>query len=535
MKVIANKYRLIKLIGSGGMGEVFLGEVLGSYGFKRKIAVKLLPHDVRKDRIFREAFIHEATTLAGISHPNLVKVFDFGDAGDRLFLCMEYIKGFSLRELLGKTEKWGEKIPLEIVVKIVSEILEGLHYIHGRGVVHGDLTPKNIMMGLNGEFKILDFGLSRSFCQTSSSIPLGGKAGYIAPEVKKEKKILPASDIYSLGAVIKMIRGGQEMHGAAQSEISLVTHKALMDLGDLCLSQAHDQRPRTAVLLERVKEMRRNLDSGFEIKDYLNQLYSEDSYTFVFPKRAGMKERGKKYIPFSLLMVILTLTFATLYLLFHSEMKKISELPVEQAASQMHEIEIKRDDDRGLKPERGTSGADTFSSEKESISGRGSLPEVKEDEAAVSEKKQLARDNDRFEVRSYPVNASVFLNGENIGKTPLDVALKLFDREVINTLRFSLKGYKEKSVDVSHDSTDRSREILVILERAKGILSVNVNPWAYVFVDGEKIGTTPIIKEVLSAGKHTLLLTNDKLGVSMSKSVEIKEGETMVVIEDFYR
>jgi serine/threonine-protein kinase len=162
MKVIANKYRLIKLIGSGGMGEVFLGEVLGSYGFKRKIAVKLLPHDVRKERIFREAFIHEATTLAGISHPNLVKVFDFGDAGDRLFLCMEYIKGFSLRELLGKTEKWGEKIPLEIVVKIVSEILEGLHYIHGRGVVHGDLTPKNIMMGLNGEFKILDFGLSRS-------------------------------------------------------------------------------------------------------------------------------------------------------------------------------------------------------------------------------------------------------------------------------------------------------------------------------------------------------------------------------------
>jgi hypothetical protein len=281
--------------------------------------------------------------------------------------------------------------------------------------------------------------------------------------------------------------------------------------------------------------MRRNLDSGFEIKDYLNQLYSEDSYTFVFPKRAGMKERGKKFIPLSLLMVILTLTFTTLYLLFYSDLKKKRELPVEQAASQMHEIEIIREDDRGLKPEKGTRGADTSSREQESISGRGSFPEVKEDESAVSEKKQLARDDDRFFVRSYPVNASVFLNGENIGKTPLDVVLKFFDKEGMNTLRFSLKGYKEKIVDISHDSSDRSREILVILERAKGLLSVNVNPWAYVFVDGEKIGTTPIIKEVLSAGEHTLLLNNDKLGVSMRKSLEIKEGETMVVIEDFYR
>ncbi|NIO15831.1 MAG: protein kinase [Deltaproteobacteria bacterium] len=536
MKVIANKYRLIKLIGQGGMGEVFLAEVLGSHGFKRRIAVKLLPRDLRKERLFREAFINEARTLAGISHPNLVKVFDFGDEGDRLFLCMEHIKGYSLRELINLTEKWGERIPLEIVVKVVVAILEGLNYIHGRGVIHGDLTPKNIMIGENGEFKILDFGLSRTLSHVSSRTPLGGKSGYLAPEVTGEKRMLPASDIYSLGAIIRNVAGEAAPVGRDRGDPGHAFRQSLMAFSKQCLDQDPEKRPPAEELLQNFKNLRRNLDSGFEIKDYLSQLPFEDEYTYVFPDRSPHEKARKRRAHFPAWIILFAASASILFLLWSRQTRVIKSREAKNK-DVSGVVENERGNDRMREIDSIDMGRGNRVISAESAKAARSYPvsERLEKEAPFPVDDQVGPGNDAFEVRSYPDKAAVYVNGKDVGTTPLLIPREIFRGKEGAVLRLERDGFADETVEISGEDGAGGGEIFVTLKRATGFLSVNVHPWAYVIIDGEKAGTTPIIQRALPVGEHTLLLTNDKLGVSIKRSVEIKEGTTEVLIEDFYR
>jgi serine/threonine protein kinase len=536
MKIIANKYKLIKLIGSGGMGEVFLGEVLGSYGFKRRIAVKLLPRDMRKDKIFREAFINEARTLAGISHPNLVKVFDFGDAGDRLFLCMEYIRGFSLRELINITGKWGERIPIEIAVKIVAEILEGLHYIHGKGVIHGDLTPKNIMVGLNGEFKILDFGLSRVLRNMPSEIPIGGKAGYIAPEVIREKRTVPASDLYALGAIIREILGEIVAEESITSAPGFDVHVKLSDHSDACLSQDPEKRPDVGALLESVKQLKRHIDSGFEIKDYLSQLPFEDEYTFVFPDRSPPLKTKQRRDRFPKWVILFVASVTILFLLWSRQTQvKRSQESVKKDGNGVLEIERTNEPMREFDSNDKERGERKSSANNTKYIGAADATKEVEGETPVPMHNKIKQVDEDLEVRSYPDKATVFLNGKDMGRTPVFIPMKHFDGKEDTALQLKLEGFKKTIVEIPRDVAGRRENVFVLLKEATGFLSVNVNPWAYVFIDGEKVGTTPIIHMALPVGEHTLDLKNDKLGASISRNVVIKEGNTETLIEDFYR
>ncbi len=536
MKIIANKYKLIKLIGHGGMGEVFLGEVLGSHGFKRRIAVKLLPRDLRKEELFREAFINEARTLAKISHPNLVKVFDFGDEGDRLFLCMEHIKGYSLRELINLTEKWGERIPLEIVVKVVVEILEGLNYIHGMGVIHGDLTPKNIMIGMNGEFKILDFGLSRTFSHVSSRTPLGGKTGYLAPEVTGEKRMLPASDIYSLGAIIRDVAGETAPVGGDEGDPGHAFHQSLLAFSEQCLDQDPEKRPPAGELLQNFKNVRRNLDSGFEIKDYLSQLAFEDEYTFVLPDSHSHAKTRRRSANFPAL-IILFLASASILFLFWSRQTGVIRSRDTSKNDLSRVVMNERENDRI----RGSDLVDMGRGNSGSYAGSAQLnrsfliSERLEKAAPFPEDEEAEPVSEAFKVRSYPDKAVVYVNGKDVGKTPVLIPKEIIRGKEGAVIRLKREGFADETVEISREDAAGRGEIFVTLKRATGFLSVNVHPWAYVIIDGERAGTTPIIQRVLPVGEHTLLLTNDKLGVSMKRSVEIKEGSTEVVIEDFYR
>ncbi len=129
----------------------------------------------------------------------------------------------------------------------------------------------------------------------------------------------------------------------------------------------------------------------------------------------------------------------------------------------------------------------------------------------------------------------MYVNGKDVGTTPLLIPREIFRGKEGAVLRLERDGFADETVEISGEDGAGGGEIFVTLKRATGFLSVNVHPWAYVIIDGEKAGTTPIIQRALPVGEHTLLLTNDKLGVSIKRSVEIKEGTTEVLIEDFYR
>jgi len=200
-------YVLERKLGRGGMGVVFLATQL-SLG--RKVAIKVLAHELLADSHFVERFDREARTLAALNHPNVVQVIDKGVESGNFFLVMEYIDGVSLRELMNE-----KRLSPVDALKIVPQVCDALEYAHGKGVVHRDIKPENILLTRDGVAKIADFGLAKIMGKpgedrriTRSNV-LMGSLDYMAPEQREKTKDADhRSDIYSLGVVIyEMLTG----------------------------------------------------------------------------------------------------------------------------------------------------------------------------------------------------------------------------------------------------------------------------------------------------------------------------------------
>lgn len=204
-------YRLVELLGRGGMGEVWRAERLGPGGIRRRAAVKrMLPH-LRNDPVLRERFVTEARINARLEHPNIVQVLDFGDQPEP-FLVLEYVEGISAAELLKQCARTGVRLPAVAAAFIAAEIASGLDYAHrkrdeqGRplGIVHRDVSPHNVLISTDGAVKLTDFGVARAVdnrirTQHGASI---GKLVYMAPEQALGEPVDARSDVFALGVVL---------------------------------------------------------------------------------------------------------------------------------------------------------------------------------------------------------------------------------------------------------------------------------------------------------------------------------------------
>src|SRR5256886_13339483 len=164
------KYKLLRLIASGGMAEVYLARQAGAAGFEKLVCLKrILPH-LARDRQFVEMFLNEARLAARLDHPNIVSIYDLGEANGNYFIAMEFIDGPSLRAVAKRARERGERLPIAEMVKIVSMAAGGLHYAHdladaeGKplGLVHRDISPDNILVHRNGMAKVVDFGIAKA-------------------------------------------------------------------------------------------------------------------------------------------------------------------------------------------------------------------------------------------------------------------------------------------------------------------------------------------------------------------------------------
>ncbi len=193
--LIAGRYRIIALLGRGGMGEVYRATDLT---LGQSVALKFLPEQAANDLRLLERFHGEVRLARQVSHPNVCRVYDIGQAEGMPFISMEYIDGEDLASLLTRIGR----LPADKALDVARKICAGLAAAHARGIVHRDLKPQNIMIDKRGEVVIMDFGLAALATQLTGREASNGTPAYMAPEQLKGAEVTQKSDIYVLGLVL---------------------------------------------------------------------------------------------------------------------------------------------------------------------------------------------------------------------------------------------------------------------------------------------------------------------------------------------
>lgn len=244
------RYVIDERVAAGGMGVVFRGRVRGAHGFERKVAIKTIHPSLVASEAHRTRFLNEARLAATIHHDNVAEVLDVCDEGGLLFLVLEWIDGMSARQLLLNADASGGSIPLPIVVRIVLDVLEGLHHAHelatsdGRPLilVHRDVSPENIIVSEQGKAKVIDFGIAKAqdgFGPHTATGQVLGKTPFIAPEQARAASLDRRADIWAVGAVLRLLATKTHAHTAP----SQVEHLYMLALGQEPDPLADDSPP----------------------------------------------------------------------------------------------------------------------------------------------------------------------------------------------------------------------------------------------------------------------------------------------------
>jgi serine/threonine-protein kinase len=226
--ILSGRYRIVGLLGKGGMGEVYRADDLT---LDHPVALKFLPQHLAAEPARLDRFLGEVRIARQIAHPNVCRVYDIGEADGDRFISMEYVDGEDLSSLLRRIGRYSK----DKAVEIARQICAGLAAAHDRGVLHRDLKPANIMIDGRGRVRITDFGLASLAGQVTGAEIRAGTPAYMAPEQLAGKEVSLQSDIYSLGLVLYELFTGRPAHDAATKEELLRSHTS----GSITMPSSH--------------------------------------------------------------------------------------------------------------------------------------------------------------------------------------------------------------------------------------------------------------------------------------------------------
>jgi len=210
------RYQILRKLGAGGMANVYLAE---DQELGRRVAIKILNDRHANDEQFVERFRREAKNAAALSHPNIVSIYDRGEAEGTYYIAMEYLDGRSLKELILSR---GDA-PIAVVVEYARQILSALRFAHRHGIVHRDIKPHNVLVDGEGRVKVTDFGIARAgTSQMTEAGSIVGTAQYLSPEQARGADVDQRSDLYSLGVLMyEMLTGEVPFSGDTPVEIAM--------------------------------------------------------------------------------------------------------------------------------------------------------------------------------------------------------------------------------------------------------------------------------------------------------------------------
>jgi eukaryotic-like serine/threonine-protein kinase len=217
------RYRILRKLGSGGMANVYLAE---DEDLGRRVAIKILNERYAEDDLFIERFRREAKSAAGLSHPNIVSIYDRGEAEGTYYIAMEVIEGRSLKELILTRGA----LPISTAISYEKQLLEAIGFAHRHGIIHRDIKPHNVLVSADQQakaieprLKVTDFGIARqSASQMTEAGSIMGTAQYLSPEQARGAPVTAASDLYSAGIVLyEMLTGKVPFTGDSAVEIAM--------------------------------------------------------------------------------------------------------------------------------------------------------------------------------------------------------------------------------------------------------------------------------------------------------------------------
>ena len=215
------KYLLLERVNVGGMAEVFKAKAFGAAGFERILAIKRILPNLVEDDEFVKMFIDEARIAVQLTHANIVQIFELGRHGDHYYIAMEYLASRDLRGILDRMRANGQLMPIPQAAFITAKACEGLDYAHKRrdadgvpmNIIHRDVSPQNILIGFEGEVKVIDFGIAKAANRASKTQAgvLKGKFGYMSPEQVRGLPIDRRSDIFAVGVLLYEMLTGERL------------------------------------------------------------------------------------------------------------------------------------------------------------------------------------------------------------------------------------------------------------------------------------------------------------------------------------
>lgn len=278
------RYDIVRKIFEGGMGVVYEAEQHGTRAFVKRVAIKVVRQNYASQKQFIENFVGEARLVADLIHTNIVQTYHLGEANGVYFIAMELIRGVNLEQFAQQLEDKRRQLPKELAVFIVSRVARGLAYAHAKtdrdgkplGIVHRDVSFKNIMIAFEGDVKLTDFGIAkaRGFLADQEGEVVAGKADYMSPEQANFQITDKRSDLFSAGVVLSHLLLGKNIFKADTSEESR-QRVMYMPIPDF---RALDSRidDRLNEILQRA--FSRNLDERYADADLL--LYDLEHYIY---------------------------------------------------------------------------------------------------------------------------------------------------------------------------------------------------------------------------------------------------------------
>jgi serine/threonine protein kinase len=539
------KYLVLRKIASGGMAEVYLCRLSGEGGFRKTVAVKVIHSRFSEERHFRDLFIREARIAASLVHPNLIQVFDFGKEGDSYYLAMEYVGGWNLAQAISQARLYAVPVPLPIWRYWMEGILAGVGHLHSRGIVHGDISPSNVLLSRGGAVKITDFGIARRApYEGDPGKGWEGKFAYMSPERARGENPSPGSDLFAAAVVsaelilLKRLLGGE----TAETILDRLREYDLesVDLGGLPpsvagsirkgLSTAREERYGNAGEFSRAICVSVPSSAGrADLETFWDDLFPKDSgeEETVHPaqipgkgsemlgeRREGYGKRRDRLVMAGALAGLTALSVAGWAVWKRSVPTPSSPgLPsVAPGQGSRQSLPI-------------PSGVRTTGESKE-------LSPPSQEESTGYRREEpgsVGRDGPSRTVliETDPAGVSVHLDdGTHLGRTPirLDIA-SLPGKKIL----FRSEGYAGKSVHV--DVLAGYRTFRLEMERQLGTIEfIQAIPWAKVYDGDRYIGITPIREWKLPVGLHRLRFVNEPLGVEVYQDVKILPGSNPRII-----